>query len=404
MTKTIAVSRKPNYFLSQHPVENFLEQFSNLDGARRRKTLVFAKKRSVLDFRFSNNPGVFNRPMLTKRLRSQVLAVIACVPSLFAASAAQENQGVAQPSPDTKAQPAAEQAVPTKSSSEDPVKTVESGSERNAALRLGVGDLVELNVYNVQELSTKTRVGSNGDIYLPLIDYVHVGGLSLEEAQTLIEKRYSDGGFLKDPHVTLFVDEYASQGASVLGEVTKPGVYPVLGQQRLLDLVSAAGGFTDKAGRVVTVTHRDQLDKPITVTLARNPAANAESNIDVYPGDTIAVHRADIVYVVGEVNKPSGFLMDTGSLTVLQAVALAGGVGHNAKLGGAKIIRKSPQGTMTETPVHLKQILEAKAADLTMQPDDILFIPTSAAKLAAGRTAEAAIQAATAISIFAVHP
>ncbi len=358
----------------------------------------------MLDFILSTNSGVFNRPMVTKRLRSRVLAVIACVSMLFAASAAQENQNAVQPPPDAKEQPATEQTVPAKSSSDDSAKASESKSDRNAALRLGVGDLVELSVYNVQELSTKTRVGSNGDIYLPLIDYVHVGGLTLEEAQTLIEKRYADGGFLKDPHVTLFVDEYASQGASVLGEVTKPGVYPVLGQQRLLDLVSAAGGFTDKAGRVITVTHRDQPDKPITVTMARNPAANAESNIDVFPGDTIAIHRADIVYVVGEVNKPSGFLMDSGTLTVLQAVALAGGVGHNAKLGAAKIIRKSPQGTMTETPVHLKKILEAKAADLPMQADDILFIPTSTVKLAAGRTAEAAIQAATAISIFAVHP
>lgn len=342
--------------------------------------------------------------MRTKLLRRHVLAVIACVAMLVAAPTAQENQEAGQPSSDLKQQPALEQSSPGKTSSEDSTKAPEEKPGRNSALRLGVGDLVELGVYNVQELSTKTRVGSNGDIYLPLIDYVHVGGLTLEEAQTLIEKRYSDGGFLKDPHVTLFVDEYASQGASVLGEVTKPGVYPVLGQQRLLDLVSAAGGFTDKAGRVVTITHRDTPDKPITVTLARNPSANTESNIDVYPGDTIAVHRADIVYVVGEVNRPSGFLMDSGSLTVLQAVALAGGVGHNAKLGAAKIIRKSPQGTMTETPVHLKKILEAKAADLPMQPDDILFIPTSTAKLAAGRTAEAAIQAATAISIFAVRP
>ncbi len=342
--------------------------------------------------------------MWTKLLRRHVLALIACVAMLVAASASQESQGPGQPAPDAKQQPVVEQSSPAETSSEDSTKASKNGSERNSALRLGVGDLVELSVYNVQELSTKTRVGSNGDIYLPLIDYVHVGGLTLEEAQTLIEKRYTDGGFLKDPHVTLFVDEYASQGASVLGEVSKPGVYPVLGQQRLLDLVSAAGGFTDKAGRVVTIIHRDQPDKPITVTLARNPSANTESNIDVYPGDTIAVHRADIVYVVGEVNRPSGLLMDSGSLTVLQAVALAGGIGHNAKLGAAKIIRKTPQGTMTETPVHLKKILEAKAPDLSMQADDILFVPTSAAKIAAGRTVEAAVQAATAVSIFAVHP
>jgi len=340
--------------------------------------------------------------MLNQALRRRVLVFIACVPMLVPAVRAQETQNPAPPAGDTKQQaPAAEAEKPA---TEDSGTPAANDAEQNSTLRLGVGDLVELSVYNVPELATKTRVGNNGDIYLPLVDYVHVSGLTLEEAQTVIEKRYADGGFLKDPHVTLFVDEYASQGASVLGEVNKPGVYPVIGQQRLLDLVSAAGGLTDKAGRAVTVTHRNQPDKPITVTLARNAPPNSESNIEVYPGDTISVHRADIVYVVGEVNKPAGFLMDSGSITVLQAVALAGGISRAAKLDSARIIRKTPDGTMTETPIHLKKILEAKAADLPMEPNDILFIPTSTAKLAAGRTAEAAIQAATAISVFAVHP
>lgn len=287
--------------------------------------------------------------------------------------------------------------------SDDATDRTSGPTTRSSSLRLGTGDLVELNVYNVPELTTKTRVSSNGDIYLPLISYVHVSGLSLEEAQAIIEKRYADGGFLKDPHVTLFVDEYASQGASVLGEVTKPGVYPVLGDQRLLDLISAAGGFTDKAGRTVTITHRDQPDKPTTLSLSRDVGQNPENNVAVYPGDTVIVRRADIVYVVGEVARPSGFLMDNGSLTVLQAIALAGGTNHNAKLGAAKIIRKGPQG-MTETPVQLKQMLAAKAPDIPLHGDDILFVPTSTGKVVVGRTLEAAVQAATAVSIVAVRP
>lgn len=273
----------------------------------------------------------------------------------------------------------------------------------DSSLRLGTGDLLELNVYNVPELSSKTRVSSSGDVYLPLINYVHLAGLTLEEAQQLVEKRYTDGGFLKDPHVSLFVDEYASQGASVLGEVTKPGVYPVLGEQRLFDLISSAGGFTEKAGKSITVTHRNQPEKPVTVALGRNVTDNPESNLPVFPGDTVVVRRADVVYVVGDVGRPSGFMMDTGSVTVLQAIALAGGTNHTAKLSGAKIIRKGPQG-MSESPVHLKQILEAKAPDLPLQADDILFVPTSAGKIVAGRTLEAALQAATAVSIVAVRP
>ena len=271
----------------------------------------------------------------------------------------------------------------------------------DSSLRLEAGDLVEVGVYNVPELTTKARVSSKGEIYLPLIDYVHVTGLTAEEAEGLIQKRLSDGGFVKNPHVTLFVDQYASQGASVLGEVARPGVYPVPGQQQLFDLISAAGGLTEKAGRSITVTHRDLPDKPMTVPLSRNVGDNPESNIPVLPGDTIIVRKADLVYVVGDVGRPSGFLMDSGHLTVLQAIALAGGTTRTANLGGARIIRKGPDG-ITETSVELKKILRAKAPDVTMQADDILFVPTSATKAFAGRTFEAAMQAATAASIVAI--
>jgi polysaccharide export outer membrane protein len=268
-------------------------------------------------------------------------------------------------------------------------------------LTLEAGDLVEVNVYNVPELTTKARISSAGEVYLPLIDSVHVAGLSAEEAGGLIQKRLSDGGFVKNPHVTLFVDQYASQGASVLGEVSRPGVYPVPGEQRLFDLVSAAGGFTEKAGRGITITHRTQSEKPITVPLSRNVSDNPESNIPILPGDTIIVHKADLVYVVGDVGRPSGFLMGRGRMTVLQAIALAGGTTRTANLGGTRIIRDGPNGS-TETPVPLKKILNAKAPDVTMQADDILFIPTSTAKAITGRTLEAAMQAATAASVVAV--
>lgn len=324
------------------------------------------------------------------------------VAMLFATAAAAQQPPT---SPNEKPDGAGEQTVTpvTRPAAAADVATAGGDSGSDSSLRLGVGDLLEMSVYGVAELTTKTRVSSNGDIYLPLVDYVHVAGLTTEEAQGVIEKRLTEGGFLKNPHVTLFVDEYASQGASVLGEVVKPGVYPVLGQQRLFDLISAAGGFSEKAGRSITVTHRSQPDKPITVPIARNLADNPDSNIDVSPGDTVIVRKADIVYVVGEVGRPSGFLMDNGNMTVLQAIALAGGTTKTAKLSSAAIIRKGPTG-MTQTPVHLKQMLSAKTPDMPLQADDILFVPTSAGRILAGRTLEAAIQAATAVSIVAVRP
>jgi polysaccharide export outer membrane protein len=267
------------------------------------------------------------------------------------------------------------------------------------SLHLGPGDLVEINAYNVPELNTKARVTSKGDIYFPFIGYTHVAGLTAEEAQELIEKRL--GEFLKNPQVSLFVAEYASQGASVLGEVNHPGVYPVLGEQHLFDLISAAGGMNERSGHSITVTHRKSPDQPITVPLSRNLTDHPESNIAVFPADTVIVHKADIVYVVGEVGRPSAVLMDTGGLTVLKAIALAGGTSRTAKLNSTKILRKTPSG-MTETPVELKKVLSAKAPDVVLQADDILVVPSSFGKVLAGRSLEAAMQSATMVSVLAV--
>jgi polysaccharide biosynthesis/export protein len=334
----------------------------------------------------------FEMELQRRKLLCRIVFFAALVPVLAQGLIAQD-PGQKNPS---EASQAAAQAAPTQ------VPEITSGSNSSSSLRLGTGDLVEVSVYNVPELSTKARVSSAGDIYLPLIDYVRVGGLSADQAQALIQQRLSDGGFVKNPHVSVFVQEYASQGASVLGEVARPGVYPVLGQQRLFDVISAAGGFTEKAGQSITVTHRSKPDKSVTVPLARNATDSPEGNIPVFPGDTIVVRKADVVYVVGEVGRPSGFMMDGGHLTVLQAIALAGGTTRVAKLSGARILHKGPAG-MTETTVELKKILQAKSPDITMQADDILFVPTSAAKAAAGRTMDAVIQTASALSIVAVH-
>jgi polysaccharide export outer membrane protein len=336
--------------------------------------------------------------------------------SLFAAivviagAAAAQNSGE---QPQSAAQPASQSAVGTtatppaaQQSIAEPTKNGGLPGPADApdsqVLKLGAGDLVEVSVYNVPELTTKARVGTSGDVYLPLIDYVHVGDLTTEEAQALIQKRLEDGGFVRNPHVTIFVDESASQGVTLLGEVSKPGVYPDLGDHKLYDLISVAGGFTPSAARKVSIVRRNQT-QPINLTLPRNLADDLSSNVDILPGDTIMVPRAPIIYVVGDVGRPSGLLVDNGSLTVLQAIALAGGTNKTAKMGGVRIIRKGPTG-MTETEVHLKQMLEAKAPDVPLQGDDILFVPVSGGRVLAARTLEAAMSAATAVSIYTVHP
>jgi polysaccharide export outer membrane protein len=199
------------------------------------------------------------------------------------------------------------------------------------------------------------------------------------------------------------VNEYASQNATILGEVLKPGQYTVLGQPRLFDIISTAGGFSERAARRVTITHRVPDDKPVNLQLARNVNDDPAKNVEIRAGDTIVVQRADVVYVVGDVGRPSGFLMDSDSLTVLKAIALAGGANRTAKLSEAKIIRKTPQG-MQETRVELNKMLRAKVSDFPMQAEDILFVPTNGGKIAVGHVAQAALQAATAVSVIALVP
>jgi polysaccharide export outer membrane protein len=291
----------------------------------------------------------------------------------------------------------AEPVVPKTESSSAPSETSQS-----PLLKLGAGDLLEVSVYNVPELATKARVGNSGDVYLPLIDYVHIAGLTTEEAQIVIQKRLEDGGFVRSPHVTIYVNESASQGVTLLGEVSKPGVYPDLGDHKLYDLISVAGGFTANAARKVSIIRRNQAE-PIHLLLPRNLADDLTNNVDIMPGDTIMVPRAPIIYVVGDVGRPSGLLVDNGSLTVLQAIALAGGTNKTAKMGSVRIIRKGPTG-MTETRVPLKKMLEAKAPDITLEGDDILFIPVSGGRVLAARSLEAAMSAATAVSVYAVRP
>jgi polysaccharide export outer membrane protein len=269
-------------------------------------------------------------------------------------------------------------------------------------VKLGVGDLVEVSVFGVPELSTKTRISGSGDIYLPLIDYVHVADLTSDEAQELIQKRLEDGGFVRGPHVAIFVDESASQAITMVGEVNHPGPYPAIGDRHLFDMISAAGGLTEKAGRMVTIEHHDDTDQKVVVQLSSNLAEDTKNNVEVQPGDTIIVSRAGIIYVVGDVQHPSGFLIEDSSLSVLKALALAGGSTRTASLNKCKILRQTPNGVQ-EIPVRLKRVLYAKAPDVPLVKGDVLFIPGSSAKAAAYRTADAAVSLSTALAVVAVH-
>ena len=269
------------------------------------------------------------------------------------------------------------------------------------ALQISAGDLLDVNVFDTAELSGRLRVNEHGSIDLPIAGDLSVSGLTADQAGHAIEQKLLSTKVLRDPHVSVTVLEYATQGVTVLGEVKNPGVYPLLGTHGLLDLISAAGGVTPNAGKAVTVTHRTEQDHPEIVNMESKPGSMAAYNVDVRPGDTIVVSHAGIIYVVGEVGKPGGFLIENNDrLTVLQAIALAQGTSRNASLDHTKVIRKTG-GTHEEFPVPLNRILKNKAPDQLLADGDILFVPPSAAKSAL-RDVESVLPAAASAMVYHV--
>jgi polysaccharide biosynthesis/export protein len=296
-------------------------------------------------------------------------------------------------SPDTTAaQSAPESDVP-----ESNVSALSSSAREQ--IRIGSGDLLEISVYGT-DFSKTVRVASSGHVKLPLIGELRLAGLTTGQAEAAIRKMLMEGNYFNNPEVSVFAREYATQGISVLGEVQKPGVYALLGSRTLLDVISVAGGTTPRAGKFVSITHRDNPREPVTIELSRDPEKPMPNNVQVFPGDTIEVLKAPIVYVVGDVHLPGGFIVENGKqLTVLQAVAMAQGTNPTAALDRARIIRQSSIGRQ-DIPIALRQILAAKAADTPLQPDDIVFVPSSTAKGAARRGLEAILQTATGVAIY----
>jgi polysaccharide biosynthesis/export protein len=269
------------------------------------------------------------------------------------------------------------------------------------ALQISAGDLLDLNVFDTPELSTKLRVDENGNVSMPLAGGLSVSGMTAERAGLAIEARLRETDILKDPHVSITVLEYATQGVTVAGEVRNPGVYPLLGAHGLLDLISAAGGMTSNAGKAVTVTHRADPNHPVIAKVDNRPGSTVGFSVDVQPGDTISVSHAGIVYVVGDVSKPGGFLIENNDrLTVMQAIALAQGTNRTASLNRAKLIRKADTGRQ-ELPVPLNKILNDKAPDLLLADGDILFVPSSGTKNAL-RNMESVLPSVAAAAIYRV--
>jgi polysaccharide export outer membrane protein len=309
--------------------------------------------------------------------------------------------------------------------------------------RIGPEDVLNINIFEAQELNREVRVSASGEISLPLLGSVRAVGLTSRDLEFVLQELLHRT-YMKDPHVSVFVRDMQSHPVSVMGAVRRPGVFQIRGSKTLLEILSLAEGLTDDAGESVIILrgaalspepdpatdHPALTDQPssgaqntgeaqaASSVLNSNPSlsesalqvslkdllesSDSRNNPMVHPGDIVKVTRAGVVYVIGEVRKPGGFALKSNeSISVVQALALSEGLTRTAAKGGARIIRTDPQnGERKETPIDLGKILAGKAPDPMLEAKDIVFVPNSAAKTTFGRGTEVAAQTLAGLLIF----
>jgi len=283
---------------------------------------------------------------------------------------------------------------------------------------LGPNDQLSIDVVELPEFHSKVyRVGSDGTVDLPLIGNVPAAGRTLAEFKADVETRLHSQ--VRTPHVVASVTETKSRPVSVMGEVFTPGTQQMDGQKTLFDVLAGAGGLKPDAGDVITIT-RQKAEGPLGLADAvvdpgtgkttaevkvtdlvqlRNPAVN----IVMRAHDEVAIPRAHLLYVIGNVRKPGGFtLSEKRTVSALEALSLAEGLSPNAAPGSARILRATPNSDTArqQIPINLKRILSGKAEDMRLQPGDILFVPDNGKRRIAAKTAETALATISGIAIW----
>ena len=287
---------------------------------------------------------------------------------------------------------------------------------------IGSGDLLGIEVFDVPELSRDVRVNETGYISLPLMPTkVRAGGLTPFQLQDKIAELLQTNGLVSTPQVTISVKEQHSQPITVIGAVRNPMVIQPLRKTTLLQALSQAGGIADDAGSTVIVTRPSpDVSEPADPSNASAPTApqtftinladvldsgDSRFNIPLVGGDVVSVPRAGIIYVVGAVTRPGGFLLqnDHDSMTLLKMLSLAGGTTNTAKAGKAVILRKNlTTGKRDQVPINLSKVMHMKTQDVQMQDNDILFVPDSAGLKALHRAGDIGVAVTEGVGFVAV--
>jgi polysaccharide biosynthesis/export protein len=269
-------------------------------------------------------------------------------------------------------------------------------------VQIAPGDLLEISVFDVPEMTQQVRVGADGKAQLALLGNYPLAGLTGQQAAEAIARELRDRNFLVQPQVNVLIKESTNQGVSVVGEVQHPGIYQIAGPRTLLDVVSMAGGLTTVADTRITIKHRSAAEDSVTVALKNDDAKTSLAmDVQVYPGDLVVVPRAGIVYVLGAVARPGGFVMqDSGKITVLQAMAQAGSASSTAAANHTVLLRKVGDEYVS-SKIHVARIARGQEQDVELHANDILFIPTDRMKDAL-RSTESVASSIGAASIYAI--
>jgi polysaccharide biosynthesis/export protein len=270
-----------------------------------------------------------------------------------------------------------------------------------AQLRIEPGDLLSVNVYDTPELTDAYRVDPQGNLTLPLCGRVKVEGLTSTEAAKLLETTLKDAQILNQPQINVDVQQYAGAYVTVLGEVGQPGRVTVIAPTKLAEILAQAGGLNSMAGTLIKIRHGEDDTAPeMDVPFSRSESNQQSGSILVRPGDTITVPRAGIVYVLGAVSRPGGYLMqEDGKLNVAEALSMSGGTLPQARTNGLRVIRRNPDGTVLDFSLSYDGIASGKQTPLVLQAQDIVYVPMSKIK-ATLSDATGIISAATSAALY----
>jgi polysaccharide biosynthesis/export protein len=244
-------------------------------------------------------------------------------------------------------------------------------AQPNNEYELGGGDSVRISVFLSPELTTEVRISEAGIVSLPMVGKLHLGGLTIAQAETLLETKLKDGNFIQKAQVTMAVINFRSQQVSILGNVGKPGRYPLeVKGTRITDLLATAGGVTGAGADSLIHSRRQANGTVVTreIDLPRIYLDNDQSqDMVLQGGDSIYVHRQPNYYIYGQVGRPGNYVIERG-LTVSQAIAKGGSYTLRSRESGVRLLRRDGSGKMTESVPKMDDLVK---------PDDQIFIRES---------------------------